>query len=88
VPASLGECRCGTPRPSLAAVQREAARRAGLPKDVVALIVVLALVAVGGLVALFFPYGPNRLPKLLGFVDKPRPPAVTTPAPKPSPARR
>jgi hypothetical protein len=52
-----------------------------LPKDVVALLVVLVLLVVGGLVALFLPYGQNRLPKLLGVVD--RPPAVPTVTPAP-----
>jgi hypothetical protein len=89
VPASLGECRCGTPRPSAAALQRVAAQRAKLPWDVVALLVVLALLAVGGLVVLFLPYGPNKMPKLLGFVDRPRPPAAVTPTPpRPTPAPR
>jgi hypothetical protein len=65
-----------------------AGRREKLPKDVLALLVLLVLVLVAGLVTLFLPYGPNRLPKLLGFVDKPRSPAAATPAPQPSATRR
>jgi hypothetical protein len=87
VPASLQECRCGALRSSAAAVRVAAARRRQtLPRDVLALLVVLVLVVLAGLVALFLPYGPNRLPKILGIVDKPRP-AAATPAPQRSPAR-
>jgi hypothetical protein len=88
VPASLEECRCGSPRPSAAAIARVAGRRQKLPRDVLILVVVLVLVVVGGLVALFFPYGPNKGPGLLGIVDKPRPLVAATPTPQPSPARR
>jgi hypothetical protein len=55
-----------------------------LPRDVVALIVVLGIVVLGGLVALFWPYGPNRSPALLGVIDRPPAPAHS---PSPSPRR-
>jgi len=94
VPAQLGECRCGTPRPSVQALQRSAAVRQKLPRDVLALAVLLSLVVIGGLVALFFPYGRGRALNLLGVVD-PRPsrsapaparsPATPTPTPSPAP---
>lgn len=82
VPAQLGECRCGVPRTSaVVAAVRARVRGQKLPRDVVVLLVVLGLVVVGALVALFLPYGQNKLPKLLGFVDRPRPAATATPAP-------
>jgi hypothetical protein len=88
VPASFGECRCGSPRPSAVAVARVAARGEKLPRDIRVLLVVLALIVVGGLAALFFPYGPTRGTRLLGTVDRPRSPVPATPTPPPPPARR
>jgi hypothetical protein len=86
VPAPLGECRCGALR-SAAVVQaaRMQGRSQKLPRDVVALLVVLVLLVVGGLVALFLPYGRGKSIRLLGTLDRPRPAAIATPA---SPARR
>jgi len=81
VPAQLGECRCGALRQSAAAAAvRVRARSQKLPRDVIVLLVVLGLVVVGGLVALFFPYPKNRLPRLLGIVDRPRAAPTATPA--------
>jgi len=83
VPAALAECRCGAPRPRAGAL-RAPGRRDKLPRDVIALLVVLVLVVIGGLVALFLPYKPNRLPAILGVIDPPR----ASPSPAASPARR
>src|SRR5262245_6749935 len=84
VPASLGECRCGSPRPSVQALERATSSRQKLPRDVLALAIVLGLVVIGGIVALFLPYGRGRALNLLGVLDR-RPPQVTpTPTPRPA----
>jgi hypothetical protein len=80
VPAPLGECRCGTPRSSAVAAVRMQGRRQKIPRDVVVLLVVLGLVVVGGLVALFIPYGPGKALRLLGTLEGSRPTATATPA--------
>jgi hypothetical protein len=89
VPATLTQCRCGASRPTGAAALRAAGRRDKLPRDVIALLVVLVLVVIGGLVALFLPYKLNKLPAILGVIDPPpRPPVRASPSPVASPARR
>jgi hypothetical protein len=88
VPAGIGECRCGTRRPSPDQVA-VAARRHKLPRDVLALAILLCLVLLAGLVALFLPYRPFTGPALLGAIDQsPQSRATRTPARPASPGRR
>lgn len=77
----LGECRCGAPRAAAAgAAVRMRQRSEKLPRDVTVLLVVLALLVVGGMAALFFPYSHQKSLRLLGTLDQSRPMPTATPA--------